>query len=166
MKGHDMDKKKIAKTAGIALAASVAAGLAFAAPSLAAQPKADTSISAEQIGKKGHGKGKGNSSHVAPKANDVHVSQDITVSVPDDGGTYKLLVTQVSTPAATNSTTSNSQALGLDKKKTIVVDVTGTGSVTVTVPGLHPGSYTAVLVKVASTQDVTVTAPATTGTSN
>ena len=161
-----MDKKKIAKTAGIALAASVAAGLAFAAPSFAAQPKDHTSISAEQIGKKGHGKGKGHGSTVAPKTNDVHVSQDISVTVPDDGATYKLLVTQVQTPAATNSTTSNSQAFGLEKKKTIVVDVTGTGSVTVTVPGLHPGTYTAVLVKVASTQDVTVTAPVNTGTSN
>lgn len=161
-----MDKKKIAKTAGIALAASVAAGLAFAAPSLAAQPQADTSISAEQIGKKGHGKGKGHSATATPKSGEAHVSQDITVTVPDDGGTYKLVVTQVETAAATNSTTSNTQAFGLDKKKTIVVAVTGTGSVTVTVPNLHPGSYTAELVKVSATQDVTVTAPATTGTSN
>jgi hypothetical protein len=160
-----MDKKKIAKTAGIALAASVAAGLAFAAPSLAAQPKADTSISAEQIGKKGHGKGKGNSSYAAPKANDVHVSQDITVTVPDDGATYKLVVTQTAPAAATNNTTNNAQAKGL-KDHSIVVAVTGTGSVTVTVPGLHPGTYTAELVKVASSQDVTVTAPAATGTSN
>lgn len=154
-----MDKKNIAKTAGIALAASLVAGLAIATPSLAAPSQPGQTFSAEQVGKKGPGKG-GKHQDKA-KANDVHVSQDITVEVPDDGATYKLVVSQTATPAATNSF-----GKGLDKNKTIVVAVTGTGSVTVTVPGLHPGTYTADLVKVSSSQTVTVTAPAAASTTN
>lgn len=159
-----MDKKNIAKTAGIALAASLATGLAISAPSFAAPAQSDTAFSAEQVGKKGPGKGA--AKHGQTKANDVHVTQDITVVVPDDGATYKLVVTQTATAAATNSTTTNTQAKGFDKNKTIVVAVTGTGSVTVSVPGLHPGTYTADLVKVAATQSVTVTAPAAAATTN
>jgi hypothetical protein len=159
-----MDKKNIAKTAGIALAASLVAGLAIATPSLAAPSQPGQTFSAEQVGKKGPGKG-GKHQDKA-KANDVHVSQDITVEVPDDGATYKLVISQTATPASTNSTTTNSFGKGLDKNKTIVVAVTGTGSVTVTVPGLHPGTYTADLVKVSSSQTVTVTAPAAASTTN
>jgi hypothetical protein len=156
-----MDKKKIAKTAGIATAASVIAALAFATPSLAATAKpkpAAVSTMEQGKGKGGHGKDKGFGQ--GQKA-DAHVSQDITVVVPDDGATYKLVVTQTAPAAALNNTTNNAQAKGL-KDHSIVVAVTGTGSVTVTVPGLHPGTYTAELVKVASSQDVTVAAPTTT----
>lgn len=159
-----MDKKKIAKTAGIALAASLVTGLAIAAPSLAAPSDSNTSFSAEQVGKKGKGKGAGQ--HAQTKAKAAHVTQDITVVVPDDGATYKLVVSQTATAAVTNSTTTNSQAFGLGKNKTIVVAVTGTGSVTVSVPDLHPGTYTAELVKVATTQTVTVAAPAAAATTN
>lgn len=161
-----MDKKNIAKTAGIALAASLVAGLAIATPSLAAPSQPGQTFSAEQVGKKGPGKGGKHQDQDKAKANDVHVSQDITVEVPDDGATYKLVVSQTATPAAANSTTTNSFGKGLDKNKTIVVAVTGTGSVTVTVPDLHPGTYTADLVKVSSSQTVTVTAPAAPTTTN
>ena len=157
-----MDKKNIAKTAGIALAASLVTGLAIATPSLAAPAQPHNTFSAEQVGKKGPGKG---GKH-QEKASDVHVSQDITVEVPDDGATYKLVVSQAATPAATNSTTTYSLGKGPEKNKTIVLAVTGTGSVKVTVPGLHPGTYTADLVKVSSSQTVTVTAPAAAATTN
>ena len=154
-----MDKKKIAKTAGIAAAASVIAGLAFATPSLAATPKAKpAAVSQMAQGKGGHGKDKG---FGQGQKSDVHVSQDITVTVPDDGATYKLVVTQTAPAAATNNTTNNAAPKG-PENHSIVVAVTGTGSVTVTVPGLHPGTYTAELVKVASSQSVTVAAPTTT----
>ena len=154
-----MDKKKFAKTAGIAAAASVIAGLAFATPSLAATPKPKpAAVGIMEKGKGGHGKDKG---FGQGQKSDVHVSQDITVTVPDDGATYKLVVTQTAPAAATNNTTNNAKPKGLENHS-IVVAVTGTGSVTVTVPGLHPGTYTAELVKVASSQSVTVAAPTTT----
>ena len=154
-----MDKKKFAKTAGIAAAASVIAGLAFATPSLAATPKPKpAAVGIMEKGKGGHGKDKG---FGQGQKSDVHVSQDITVTVPDDGATYKLVVTQTAPAATTNSTTNNAKPKGLENHS-IVVAVTGTGSVTVTVPGLHPGTYTAELVKVDSSQSVTVTAPTTT----
>ena len=154
-----MDKKKIAKTAGIAAAASLIAGLAFATPSLAATPKPKpAAVGMMEKGKGGHGKDKG---FGQGQKSDVHVSQDITVTVPDDGATYKLVVTQTAPAAATNNATNNAKPKGLENHS-IVVAVTGTGSVTVTVPGLHPGTYTAELVKVDSSQSVTVAAPTTT----
>ena len=159
-----MDKKKIAKTAGIAAAASVIAALAFATPSLAATAKPKpAAVSTMEQGKGGHGKDKGFGQ--GQQGRPAHVSQDITVTVPDDGATYKLVVTQTAPAAAANNTTNNAQPKG-PENHSIVVPVTGTGSVTVTVPGLHPGTYTAELVKVASSQSVTVAAPAasTTGT--
>ncbi|MEN9707405.1 MAG: hypothetical protein RIS31_971, partial [Actinomycetota bacterium] len=106
---------------------------------------------------KGFGNGKG--SGQGQMGHGVEVSQDITVTVPDDGATYKLVVTETAPAAATNNTTNNAAPKGFGKR-TIVVAVTGTGSVKVTVPGLHPGTYTADLVKVSSTQEVTVAAPA------
>ncbi|MEO0313430.1 MAG: hypothetical protein RL140_660 [Actinomycetota bacterium] len=159
-----MDKKKIAKTAGIAAAASVIAALAFTTPSLAATAKPKpAAVSTMEQGKGGHGKDKGFGQGQQGRPADV--SQDITVTVPDDGATYKLVVTQTAPAAAANNTTNNAQPKG-PENHSIVVAVTGTGSVTVTVPGLHPGTYTAELVKVASSQSVTVAAPAasTTGT--
>ena len=42
----------------------------------------------------------------------------------------------------------------------MVVPVTGTGTQTVTIPGLRPGDYTVTLVAVTSTQTLTVAAPA------
>lgn len=158
-----MDKKKFAKTSLIAVSAVAITGLAFATPSIAS-PSKQTSISAAAHGK---GKGKGHEVSSAAKsgkpAKPAEVAQDVTVTVPDDGGTYKLVVTQTATAATTSSTTTNIQANGIGKNHTTVVAVTGTGSVTVSVPGLHPGTYTVELVKVSSSQDLTVTAPTTTG---
>ena len=157
-----MDKKKIAKTAGIVLAASALTGLAFTAPSLAATAK-HTNVSSTFQGKGGHGKG--DHGPKGPQGGQqgqfqAPVSQDVTVTVPDDGATYELVVTEVAPAAAANNTTNNAAPKGLPRNHTIVVPVTGTGSVTVSVPGLHPGSYKVDLVKVASTQDLTVAAPA------
>ncbi|MEN9993288.1 MAG: hypothetical protein RLY83_858 [Actinomycetota bacterium] len=157
-----MDKKKIAKTSLIAVSAVAIAGLAFTAPSLAATAKHNTVASASFQGK-GHGDkgfGKGHDNRGSKPA---LVSQDVTVTVPDDGATYELLVTETAPPATTNSTTSNAQAEGF-KNRSFVVPVTGTGSVTVSIPGLHPGTYKVDLVKVSSSQDLTVAAPATTAT--
>ncbi len=154
-----MDKKKIAKTSLIALSAVAIAGLAFTAPSLAATAKHSTVASASFQGK-GHGDkgfGKGHDNRGAKPA---LVSQDVTVTVPDDGATYQLLVTETAPPAAAGS---NAQAKG-PKNHSFVVAVTGTGSVTISVPGLHPGTYKVDLVKVSSSQDLTVAAPATTAT--
>jgi hypothetical protein len=155
-----MDKKKIAKTSLIAVSAVAIAGLAFTAPSLAATPKHDKVASASFQGKghgdKGFGKG-----HENRGAKPALVSQDVTVTVPDDGATYQLLVTETAPPAAASS---NAKAKGLPKNHSFVVPVTGTGSVTVSVPGLHPGVYKVDLIKVSSSQDLTVSAPATTAT--
>lgn len=144
-----MDKKKIAKTSLIAVAAVAVTGLAFATPSLAS-PAKPTTIGTFQAKGNDHGFGhdKGNKP--------ADVTQNVTVTVPDDGGSYKLVITETAPPAGTTP-----PANGLPKNHTTVVAVTGTGSVTVAVPGLHPGSYTVDLVKVSSTQDLTVAAPAT-----
>ena len=156
-----MEKKKIAKTSLIAVSAVAIAGLAFTAPSIAATVK-HTSVASSTVQAKGHGNdhGFGNGGRQGGPGFGAEVSRDVTVNVPDDGATYELLVTETAPPAATNSTTSNPQAKGLEKHS-FVVAVTGTGSVTVTVPGLHPGSYKVDLVKVASTQDLTVAAATT-----
>lgn len=154
-----MDKKKIAKTAGIVLAASALTGLAFTAPSMAATAKHSSVASQSFQGKGGHGDhgfGKGQDQRGQMPA---PVSQDVTVTVPDDGATYELVVTEVAPAAAANNTNNNAAPKGLPRNHTIVVPVTGTGSVTVSVPGLHPGSYKVDLVKVSSSQDLTVAAP-------
>jgi hypothetical protein len=150
-----MDKKNIAKTSLIAVSAVAIAGLAFTAPSLAATPKHNTVASASFQGKGhgDHGFGMGRDNRGAKPA---MVSQDVTVTVPDDGASYELVVTETAPPAAASS---NAQAKGLPKNHSFVVPVTGTGSVTVSVPGLHPGSYKVDLVKVSSSQDLTVAAP-------
>ena len=149
-----MDKKKIAKSSLIAVAAVAVTGLAFATPSLAT-PAKQTTIGNFQEKGKGHDNGQGMG------AKPADVSQNVTVTVPDDGGTYKLVITETAPPAAANSTSSKPKAMGLQRNHTFVVPVTGTGSVTVAVPGLHPGTYSVDLVKVSSTQELTVPAPTT-----
>ena len=136
-----MEKKKIAKTSLIAVSAVAIAGLAFTAPSIAATAK-HTSVASSTVQGKGHndhGFGQGNNQ--GGPGFGAEVSKDVTVTVPDDGATYELVVTETAPAAATNSTTSNAQAKGMPRNHTTVVAVTGTGSVTVSVPGLHPGSY-------------------------
>jgi hypothetical protein len=157
-----MDKKKIAKTAGIVIAASAITGLAFTAPSIAATAKHSTVASQSFQGKGGkggdHGFGKGDNRGGKPGFG-AEVSKDVTVTVPDDGATYELVVTEVAPAAAANAANANAAPKGLPKNHSFVVPVTGTGSVTVSVPGLHPGAYKVDLVKVASSQDLTVAAP-------
>jgi hypothetical protein len=152
-----MDKKKFAKTSLIAVSALALTGLAFATPSLAAPHKADSvSVAAHA---KGHGHDKG-SEHGKNKGTKVApVAQEITVTVPDDGGTYKLVITELAPVAVSGAPAPTPPAGKPDREHTRVVAVTGTGSVTVSVPGLHPGSYTVDLVKVSSSQDLTVAAP-------
>ena len=149
-----MDKKNIAKTSLIAVSAVAIAGLAFTAPSLAATPKHKTVASATFQGKGhgDHGFGKGQKGDKGSKP--ALVSQDVTVTVPDDGATYEIVVSEVASAVANNAQTN-----GLPKNHTIVVPVTGTGSVTVSVPGLRPGSFKVDLVQVSSSQDLTVAAP-------
>ncbi|MEY4553941.1 MAG: hypothetical protein RL197_368 [Actinomycetota bacterium] len=143
-----MDKKRFTKTSLIAVSAVALTGLAFATPSVAAPHKAGSVAS---IQAKGHGHNHGMESGKKKGAKVAPISQNITVTVPDDGGTYKLVVTTVAPTTAAGKS---------PHEHTRVVAVTGTGSVTVTVPGLHPGNYTADLVKVSSSQELTVAAPA------
>ena len=98
-----MDKKKIAKTSLIAVSAIALTGLAFATPSLAATPKHNTVASASFQGKGhgDHGFGKGHDNR-GPKP--ALVSQNVTVTVPDDGATYELLVTETAPPAGAANT--------------------------------------------------------------
>jgi hypothetical protein len=158
MKGTDMDKKKFAKTSLIAISAVALTGLAFATPSLAAPHKA-AGVS-NSVNSKGHGHDRGfehgekRGQRVAP------VAQDITVTVPADGGTYKLVITETA-PVADSATPAPAPPEGIkpEREHSRVVALTGTGSVTVSVPGLHPGNYTVEVVKVASSQTLTVAAP-------
>jgi hypothetical protein len=152
-----MDKKKIAKTSLIAVSAAVIAGLAFTAPSIAAtqQHKPLASASFQGKGHGDHGFGKGDNRGGKPGFG-AEVAKDVTVTVPADGATYELVVTEVAPAAAANG---NAAAQGPRESHSFVVPVTGTGSFTVSVPGLHPGAYKVDLVKVSSSQDLTVAAP-------
>jgi hypothetical protein len=164
-----MQKKKLIKTSLIAVGAVAVAGLAFAGPSIAAtMSHANSNLSTAQTQGHGNGQGFGNDGKDGKDGPDGgpqggqfapnnEATQEITVDVPADGGTYKLLVTESAPAAATNNTNNNAAPKGF-RNRTLVLDVTGSGSVKVSVPGLHPGSYKAELVKVSSSQDVTVAA--------
>lgn len=153
-----MDKKKLAKTSLIAISAVALTGLAFATPSIAAPAKKAGVVASAQA--KGHGHNHGLESGKNKGTKAAPVSQDITVTVPDDGGTYKLVVTEVAPAPISGVPAPTTPAGKPPREHTRVIAVTGTGSVTVTVPGLHPGDYTVELVKVSSTQALTVAAPA------
>jgi hypothetical protein len=152
-----MDKKKFAKTSLIAVSAVALTGLAFATPSLAAPHKTGSVASVQA---KGHGHNHGMESGKKKGTKVAPVSQDITVTVPDDGGVYKLVITEAAPVAVSGTPAPTTPAGKPPREHTRVVAVTGTGSVTVTVPGLHPGDYTVELVKVSSSQGLTVAAPA------
>jgi hypothetical protein len=155
-----MISSKFRKTSLIAISAVALTGLAFATPSIAAPQKAAGVSASAQA--KGHGhdhgteRGKNKGTKVAP------VSQNITVTVPDDGGVYKLVITKVVPVSVLGGPGSTPPKAKPAREHTRVVAVTGTGSVTVTVPGLHPGNYIVELVKVSSSQDLNVVAPAAT----
>jgi len=102
----------------------------------------------DRDGRGHHGKGHGPKGHGAP------ITQTVTVDVPATG-TYQLLVTEVK-PA--NAPTPPAGAPNRPARS-FTVDVTGTGSQTITLNLPHPGQYKVSLISVASTQSITVAAP-------
>ena len=102
----------------------------------------------DRDGRGHHGKGHGPKGHGAP------ITQTVTVDVPATG-TYQLLVTEVK-PA--NAPTPPAGA-PVRPDHSFTVDVTGTGSQTITLNLPHPGEYKVSLISVASTQSITVAAP-------
>ena len=99
------------------------------------------------------GRGHGGKGH-GPKGHGAPITQTVTVDVPATG-TYKLLVTEVK-PA--NAPTPPVGA-PVRPDHSFTVDVTGTGSQTITLNLPHPGQYKVSLISVASTQSITVSAP-------
>lgn len=168
-----MDKNKIKRGAVVAASAATILGLVFATPSFAATSKSVKAASSSSSssttpaapsfgggdhdgkrGGKGHGKGKGmDANRPAP------ISKTVTVEVPADGKTYKLVVTDTTVrPAPVGAPA----GLPTPPKHTRVIDVTGTGTQTITIDNLRPGTYSIELVAVSSTQSLTVEAPAST----
>lgn len=169
-----MDKNKIKRGAVVAASAATILGLVFATPSFAATNKSVKAASSSSSsstttpaapsfgggdhdgkrGGKGHGKGKGfDANRPAP------ISKTVTVEVPADGKTYKLVVTDTTVrPAPVGAPA----GLPTPPKHTRVIDVTGTGTQTITIDDLRPGTYSIELVAVSSTQSLTVEAPAST----
>ena len=103
----------------------------------------------DRDGRGHHGKGHGPKGHGAP------ITQTVTVDVPATG-TYQLLVTEVK-PANTSPTQPVVDPNRPDRSFT--VDVTGTGSQTITLNLPHPGDYKVSLISVVSTQSITVASP-------
>jgi len=89
-----------------------------------------------------------------PKGEEAPITQTVTVDVPATG-TYKLLVTEVK-PA--NAPTPPVGA-PVRPDHSFTVDVTGTGSQTITLNLPHPGDYKVALISVVSTQSITVAPP-------
>ena len=86
------------------------------------------------------------------------------MTVPADGKTYEVVVTDTTVRQAPADAPAGATP---PPAHSVVVPVTGTGSVTVKVPGLRPGSYSVKLVAVTSTSTLTVAAPTgTTGATN
>jgi hypothetical protein len=164
-----MDKNQIKRGAVVAASAATILGLVFATPSFAATSKtskassssSSSSSTAPSFGKGGKG---GHGDHDGPgrDANrPAGITKTVTVNVPADGQTYKLVVTDTTVrPAPSNAPA----GLPTPPKHTIVLDVTGTGSQTITINDLRPGTYSVALVAVSSTQSLTVEAPASTTT--
>lgn len=172
-----MDKKQIKRGAIVAASAATVLGLVLAAPSFASTKhhvgKASSSSSNSSTpapltpapnfgqgdGDGPHGKGGRGHGHdgFGPGA---EVSQTVTVNVPDDGKTYEVVVTDTTVrPAPANAPANAPADAPARPAHTVVVAVTGTGSQTVTVPGLRPGTYKVALVAVSSTQTLTVAKP-------
>lgn len=102
----------------------------------------------DRDGRGHHGKGHGPKGHGAP------ITQTVTVDVPATG-TYQLLVTEVK-PAKAPTPPAGAP---VRPDRSFTVDVTGTGSQTITLNLPHPGQYKVSLISVASTQSITVAAP-------
>ena len=123
--------------------------------SVVASPTPSTSPTPPVSGRPGdrdgrghHGKGHGPKGHGAP------ITQTVTVDVPATG-TYQLLITEVKPAKAPTP------PAGAPNRpaRSFTVDVTGTGSQTITLNLPHPGQYKVSLISVASTQSITVAAP-------
>lgn len=150
-----MEKKLGTKIAVAGVGIAAIAGLAIASPALAANSNSkasstSSSSSAPNFSMKGgadgdHGRGMKGGKH------GQMTSQSITVNVPADGGTYMLVITEAAPtlPAGvTPPTDANGNPLPAPKAHSQAIAITGTGTQTVTVPGIHPGKFTAQLVKV------------------
>ncbi len=172
-----MDKNKIKRGAVVAASAATILGLVFATPSFAATSKSVKAASSssssstttpaapsfgggDHKGGKGHGKGKGFDAN-----RPAGITKTVTVDVPADGKTYKLVVTDTTVrPAPVAPSGSTTTTLPTPPKHTRVIDVTGTGSQTITINDLRPGTYSVELVAVSLSQSLTVEAPATSAT--
>ena len=174
-----MDKNRIKRGAVVAASAATILGLVFATPSFAATSKSVKAASSSSSsstttpaapsfgggdhghkGGKGHGKGKGIDAN-----RPAGITKTVTVDVPADGKTYKLVVTDTTVrPAPVAPSGSTTTTLPTPPKHTRVIDVTGTGSQTITINDLRPGTYSVELVAVSSSQSLTVEAPATSAT--
>lgn len=168
-----MDKNQIKRGAVVAASAATILGLVFATPSFAASSKtskasssSSSSTTAPTFGDSDRGKGGHRGDHKGgPKGDDLRgggITKTVTVNVPYDGRTYKLVVTDTTVRPAPTTGTSTTTTLPAPPKHTIVLDVTGTGSQTITINNLRPGTYSVELVAVSSSQTLTVDAPATT----
>jgi len=172
-----MDKNQIKRGAVVAASAATIFGLVFATPSFAANSKTSKASSSSSSsstatppafggGAKGHkagdhgkrhgqGKGHGKGGKFGPGAG---ITKTVTVDVPADGKTYKLVVTDTTVrPAPADA------PVGATKppKHVTVVAVTGTGTQTITINDLRPGTYSVELVAVSSAQTLTVDKPTT-----
>lgn len=170
-----MDKNRIKRGAVVAASAATILGLVFATPSFAATSKSVKAASSSSSssttapaapsfgggdhghkGGKGHGKGKGFDAN-----RPAGITKTVTVDVPADGNTYKLVVTDTTVRPAPADLPAGAPT---PPKHTRVIEVTGTGSQTITIDDLRPGTYSVELVAVSSSQSLTVEAPATSAT--
>ncbi|MEY4499066.1 MAG: hypothetical protein RL319_54 [Actinomycetota bacterium] len=144
-----MDKKLSTKIAAAGVGIVALAGISIASPALAVTDSSTgstTSTTAPTFGK-GHGKG----GHGMKGG--AMTTQTVTVNVPTDG-TYMLVVTEAAPTlpvGATPPTDANGKALPAPKARSQAIALTGTGTQTVTIPGLHTGKFTVQLVKVSGT---------------
>jgi hypothetical protein len=148
-----MDKKLSTKIAAAGVGIAALAGIAIASPSIAATDTttgSNSSTTAPTFGTDNHG-GKGHGMKGGPRGN--MTPQTVTVNVPTDG-TYMLVVTEAAPTlpvGATPPTDANGKALPAPKAHSQAIALTGTGTQTVTIPGLHTGKFTVQLVKVSGT---------------
>ena len=159
-----MDKKQIKRGALVAASAATLFGLVLASPSFAASNhhsgKGSTSSTTAPVATPGFGKGHGDHGKghhgkdgVGPVA---PVAQTVTVTVPDDGKTYEVVVTDTTVRPLPKNAPVGAPAR---PAHTEVVAVSGTGVQTISIPGLRPGTYKVELVAIDSTQSLTVAAP-------
>ena len=175
-----MDKKLGTKIAAAGAGLIAVAGIAIASPSLAATHTTSLSSSSTPAptGAPSFGGGQGDNDGDGPRGGHGHggpggfnvnaTPQTVTVNVPNDGKTYMLVVTEAA--PANAPTTTNGKTLPAFGAHSEAIAITGTGAQTVTVPPVHPGSFTLKLVAVTGSAvtgtigiDGKLTAPITVG---